>query len=109
MITSIGIPWFFIERLKAFSSTSRQLVSDNSPSPYTTEHWPNAFWEAVLAFQLSCTSLGYIFCAYYFWKELDSVSQAVFMGTVSILTISVGVAMAAAAVIHFGKSFGWMG
>jgi hypothetical protein len=108
MIASMGVPWFLYERLKKFSSTGRQLVSSDQNVLYTTHHSSGSFWDAAFAFQLVFSSTGYVVSVYYFWRELDSVPHAVFQSTITILGISVGVTLSAAAVIHFMKSVGWM-
>ena len=47
-------------------------------------------------------------CGYIFWLDLDSVAEAVLRSAVTVIGISLGVAIAGAGVIYLGKAAGWM-
>ena len=108
MIASIGIPWFLLEQLKTMS-TARRQVPPNTPNATHSRNRPgNAFWDAMLGGLLAFAPFGYVACGYIFWLDLDSVAEAVLRSAVTVIGISLGVAIAGAGVIYLGKAAGWM-
>lgn len=108
MVASIGIPCYFLERLKSFASSGHQLATYNENDTDSGEAPSSMFWTAAFAFHLMGTSVAYIGCVYSMWLDGNSVTQAVINTTITILGIGVGITLTAAAFIHFGKSVGWI-
>lgn len=107
-VASIGVPWAMLEKLKTFHLGGEGVPLNSPNAMHSRIRSINYFWDAALGCLTAFCSTGYVGCAYYFWVKLDSVMEAVFLGTITIIGITAGVAIAALGVIHFGREADWI-
>ena len=106
MIISVATPVVIQQGLSTVSNRNRQSPPNDVDVNESDDRSSMSFRDGILVFIIMVTTSAYPGLVCYFWRQLDSILQAVIKSTITIIGTSVGLAIPALILVYIDRAIG---